>query len=391
MPGDLTARDARYPRIRVSGSARERGRQYGEGARLQVQRSLQAYEQVFMHYAGWDWPRVTAQALLFEAPVQAYDERYLEEMAGIAEGAGAAYEDVLALNVRTEIMFSATARSACEGRRVGECSSFALLPPATREGVTLIGQNWDWLPHSFQTVVVLEAEQPDRPDFVTIVEAGLLAKAGMNASGVGLATNALVTLDDKGMPGIPYHVVLRAILDAETITDALSAIQRRPRASAANYLIAHRDGLAIDVETAPGDFSSLWLIHPDQGVLLHTNHFIAPASSGRDVSLWAMPDSAFRLGRLIELVREGGIDDVDGLQRVLADHAGHPFGICCHPDPRAASVHDQSATVVSMVMNLDRGEIWAADGPPCAASFHELGCAGFLAGERSAVAEGAGL
>lgn len=389
MAGDLTASQARYPRIRVSGSPRERGRQYGEGARLQVQRSLQAYEQVFMHYAGWDWPRVTAQALLFEAPVQAYDERYLEEIAGIAEGAGAAYEDVLALNIRTEIMFSATARSACDGRRPAECSSFALLPPATREGVTLIGQNWDSLPHAFRTVVVLEAEQSDRPDFVTVVEAGLLAKAGMNACGVGLATNALVTLDDKGMPGIPYHVVLRAILDAETLTDALVAIQRRPRSAAGNYLIAHRDGLAIDVETAPGDFSSVWLIHPEQGVLLHTNHFIAPSFSGRDVSLWATPGSAFRLGRLMALVREGGVDDVGGLQRVLADHAGHPFGICCHPDPRAASVHDQRASVVSMVMNLDRGEIWASDGHPCQELFHELGCAGFLAGRRPAVAESA--
>jgi len=389
MAGDLTASQARYPRIRVSGSPRERGRQYGAGARLQVQRSLQAYEQVFMHYAGWDWPRVTAQALLFEAPVQAYDERYLEEIAGIAEGAGAAYEDVLALNIRTEIMFSATARSACDGRRPAECSSFALLPPATREGVTLIGQNWDWLPHAFRTVVVLEAEQSDRPDFVTVVEAGLLAKAGMNACGVGLATNALVTLDDKGMPGIPYHVVLRAILDAETLTDALVAIQRRPRSAAGNYLIAHRDGLAIDVETAPGDFSSVWLIHPEQGVLLHTNHFIAPSFSGRDVSLWATPGSAFRLGRLMALVREGGVDDVGGLQRVLADHAGHPFGICCHPDPRAASVHDQRASVVSMVMNLDRGEIWASDGHPCQELFHELGCAGFLAGRRPAVAESA--
>jgi isopenicillin-N N-acyltransferase like protein len=296
---------------------------------------------------------------------------------------------VLALNIRTEIMFSATARSACDGRRPAECSSFALLPPATREGVTLIGQNWDWLPHAFRTVVVLEAEQSDRPDFVTVVEAGLLAKAGMNACGVGLATNALVTLDDKGMPGIPYHVVLRAILDAETLTDALVAIQRRPRSAAGNYLIAHRDGLAIDVETAPGDFSSVWLIHPEQGVLLHTNHFIAPSFSGRDVSLWATPGSAFRLGRLMALVREGGVDDVGGLQRVLADHAGHPFGICCHPDPRAASVHDQRASVVSMVMNLDRGEIWASDGHPCQELFHELGCAGFLAGRRPAVAESA--
>jgi len=68
----------------------------------------------------------------------------------------------------------------------------------------------------------------------------------------------------------------------------------------------------------------------------------------------------------------------------------HPFGICCRPDPRTASVHDQAATVVSMVMNLDRGEISASDGHPCEEPLHELGCAGFLAGRRSVIAEGAG-
>lgn len=379
-----------FPHVRVEGSALDRGRAYGGQARDRVQRSVAAYRDVFADWAGWDWATVRREAARFEAPIAAFRPTYLDEIRGIAEGAGLDPGDVLAINVRTEVMFAAKARQAAAQRHAQDgCTSFAVVPPPGPGGSTLIGQNWDWLPHAFRTVVVLEAEQSDRPDFVTVVEAGLLAKAGMNACGVGLATNALVTLDDKGMPGIPYHVVLRAILDAETLTDALVAIQRRPRSAAGNYLIAHRDGLAIDVETAPGDFSSVWLIHPEQGVLLHTNHFIAPSFSGRDVSLWATPGSAFRLGRLMALVREGGVDDVGGLQRVLADHAGHPFGICCHPDPRAASVHDQRASVVSMVMNLDRGEIWASDGHPCQELFHELGCAGFLAGRRPAVAESA--
>ena len=47
-----------------------------------------------------------------------------------------------------------------------------------------------------------------------MVEAGLLAKTGMNSSGLGLVTNALVTDDDTGDARLPYHVALRAILDA---------------------------------------------------------------------------------------------------------------------------------------------------------------------------------
>jgi isopenicillin-N N-acyltransferase like protein len=194
-----------FPQIRVEGGPRDRGRAYGEQASERVHVSLDAYAQVFEHYAGWDWPRVTAEALRFESAIQEYEPRYLEEMRGLAEGAGVGYEDVLALNVRTEIMFAAKARQAREAmRQPSECSAFAVLPGASATGHTLVGQNWDWLLHSFETVVVLEAHQEEGPDFVTVVEAGLLAKTGMNSSGIGIATNALVTDCDDGTPAVPY-------------------------------------------------------------------------------------------------------------------------------------------------------------------------------------------
>jgi hypothetical protein len=37
------------------------------------------------------------------------------------------------------------------------------------------------------------------------------------------------------------------------MSEALGAVTRQPRSSAGNYLIAHRDGEAIDAEAAPGD------------------------------------------------------------------------------------------------------------------------------------------
>ena len=74
------------------------------------------------------------------------DERYVEEMRGIADGAGVDVEDVLSINVRTEVMFAAKARQAeaagheiVDGARQGECSAFAVLPPASANGHTLVG------------------------------------------------------------------------------------------------------------------------------------------------------------------------------------------------------------------------------------------------------------
>jgi isopenicillin-N N-acyltransferase like protein len=368
-----------FPNIRVEGAARERGRSYGEQAAGRVRRSIQAYGEVFEHYAGWDWPTVTREAARYRDPIERFEPRYLEEIAGIAEGAGVGVEDVLAINVRTEVMFAAKARAAeREGGRVGECSAFAVLPDASGTGHTLIGQNWDWLLHSFETVVVLETRQEEGPDFVTVVEAGLLAKTGMNSSGIGLVTNALVTDLDRGEPGVPYHLVLRGILDAENLSDALTVAQRGFRSSSANYLVAGADGLAVDLETVPGDFSAVHLLFPTDGVLLHTNHFLAPTFDRNDVSLWVMPDSPFRLERLRSRVESVGRPlAIEDFQAFLGDHANHPSGICCHPDERM-DVYDRGATVASVLMDLDAKRMWIADGHPCTSPYRELDYAGFL-------------
>ncbi len=215
-----------YPRIAIAGDASERGRQYGESARERVQRSVAAYDEAFAHYARWDRRRVREEAATFRAPIAAHGQRYLDEIRGIAEGAAVDEIDILAINVRTEIMFAAEARNAENARRLPpECSAFAALSGRSG-GPLLIGQTWDWLAHAFDTVVVIEARQSDAPNYVTVVEAGLLAKAGMNSAGVALATNALVSDADAGSPGVPYHVLLRSILDAETVSEALAALQR---------------------------------------------------------------------------------------------------------------------------------------------------------------------
>jgi isopenicillin-N N-acyltransferase-like protein len=362
-----------YPRISVQGGPRERGRQYGEAARARVRRSVDAYDEVFAHYAKWDRARVREEAARFREPIEAHGAKYLEEIRGIAEGAGLDELDVLAINVRTEIMFAASARDAERRRLPPECSAFAALPGRTDGGRVLVGQNWDWLVHAFDTTVVVEARQDDGPDYVTVVEAGLLAKTGFNSAGVALATNALVSDADRGEPGVPYHVLLRSILDAELVSDAIGALQRGVRASSANYLVAHEDGVALDVEAAPGDYSRLFVGYPQDDLLLHTNHFRNPGFDLRDVSMTVMPDSPFRLARLEQIVAgAGGPLDREFWQLALADHAMFPHAVCCHPDPRAGADVDRDSTVAAVVMDVAARKLWLASGNPCRAPFEEL-------------------
>lgn len=371
--------EAQYPHVRVRGSAFDRGLQYGQQTSERVRRSIRAYEQVFARWADLRWDDVRDLARGYVPAIERLEASYVEEMQGLARGAGVSFEDILAINVRTEVMFSAKARKAEALQGLPrECTSIAATPEATRDRHTLAAQNWDWLVHSRDTVVVLEVEQESRPDFVTVVEAGLLAKFGMNAAGVAILTNAMVSELDRGEPEIPYHVALRSLHDADGITDGLARLQAARRASSANYLLAHRDGLAIDIEGMPGDFAALSLEQPVDGLLAHTNHYVSGRFSGRDVGLWVMPDSPFRLQSVLGYLRQRlGRLDVAALQQALSLHEGHPLGVCSHEDESRDFV-EQEATVVSAVMDLNERKMWIADGNPCAAGYRMLDYSGFL-------------
>jgi len=375
MDPNVTETAVTYPHLRVSGSAFERGVSYGKQARERVERSIEGYAQVLLAGAGLEWSGVRELAKRFEDPIGAFGSVYLDELRGIAEGAGVDLLDILAINVRTEIMYSAKARDAA-ALRMAECTSYALVPAPGESSPVIIGQNWDWLVHCFETVVVLESERLDGPNFVSVVEAGLLAKLGMNSAGLGLVTNALVTDADLGDPGVPFHVLLRAILDCETVSEALATLQRSPRSSSANFLVAHEDGSALDIEAAPGDYSRLFLVDPT-GPYLHTNHFLSDRFDGRDVSLWAMPDSPVRFGRVRAASKEDAPLDAQRMMTLMADHAGFPDSVCCHPNPHHAPT-EQGATVASVVMEPGTRTMWMADGQPCSRSFRRIDYAEFL-------------
>jgi isopenicillin-N N-acyltransferase like protein len=363
------ARTSSYPTVRVAGDARERGRSYGVQTGDRVAASIRGYEQAFRFYAGWGWDRVRQEALRFEDPIGAAFPAYLEEMRGLAEGADVSFADVIAINVRTEIMFAGQARTAAR-HMPAECSALGLLPEITADGHTLLAQNWDWLEHCFDTVVVLEVERDDGPNFATVVEAGLLSKTGLNEHGLGVCTNALVTTRDAGEPGIPYHVLLRAFMDAKTASEALSIAMAHRRSSSANFLVGHRDGIVMDLETQPGDRSRVYPMFPEDGVLLHTNHFLHGIED-EDLSIWSMPDSPIRLDRLRrQISAEPRPLKTEAVSTALGDHGNYPYGICCHVNPSDADA-ERGATIVSVLMDLDERRLWVANGNPCAAPYAE--------------------
>ncbi len=361
-----------YPVIRVCGEPRERGRQYGAAARDRVRNSIQGYAAVFEARLGYSWADVVRDARAYRHAVGDLSASYVAEMDGIADGAGLEPDDVLALNVRTELMAKALAASPAAARKTDGCTALAVLPGRAADGHLMIAQTWDWLAHTVSSIVVLEVERDDGPSFVTIVEAGLLAKAGMNSAGLALCTNFLLTEADGNTDGVPYHLTLRAILDTETLPEAYACLQRMTRASSANYLLGHADGVAVDIEGAPGDADQLRLHYGENQLLIHANHFCG-GKVADDISLVTSPDSPFRQDRIASLLspESAGAITADRLQAVLGDHASFPRSICAHSDLRLAA-HERETSAFGLIMAPAQRRMLLADGNPCAARWREL-------------------
>ena len=369
----------RYRRIRVSGNGFDRSRDYGVAASDEIHRTKAGYERAFAE-KGISWAQATEIARGFVDAVEAWQPQLLTEIEGIAAGSGLSFDDVFAINSRTEVLWSAATEKEhpSSGMPRGECSSFALAPHPGLERGTLVGQNWDWLEVLSDTIVVLEVEREDGPHYVTVVEAGLLAKTTLSQAGIALAINTLVSSLDGKPSGVPFHFVIRAIADQASIDDTLTMLRSVTRASSGNYVLGSADGTIMNIETAPGGANNVFpsLRYPDS--VVHTNHFQHPISGGVDLASTQMPDSYPRLRRVQALIADNAntITRKD-IELALADHTNYPSSVCCHPDS-ADAPDGRWQTLAGIIMEPSTKTLHLAEGNPCVEPWATLDYGDFL-------------
>jgi len=355
-----------FPYFRIAAAdPRERGRQLGLAAKGQIEQTVEFYRSYFSDVAALQWPDVRRAARKFRPVIAAYDEQVLEEIDGIAEGADLSVDDVLAINARTELMFGLA------GGMTPECTAFYVGPSASADGHVLLGQNWDYYPGASASTILVEVEQRDRPSFVMLAEAGLVGKLGFNAAGIGVATNFLLSDRDKGQPAVPYHVVLRGILNSKSAEEALSAVVRARRAASANYLIASAAGIGVNLETGPGGVETVFVSHPTDDLIAHANNFTCAVNLA-DAGLELIPGSPGRMTRMSEQLqaRRGSLTREE-LVELLRDHHGRPDSICQHENEELPQAK-RAASLASWVIDLTERVANICAGQPCAGTYEWL-------------------
>lgn len=351
----------KLPSIQVQGTPYEQGLQQGQMLETQIRHNLAIYFDRFLREGGVNRREVLQRAKRYASAIAGQNDHYAAGMRGIADGSQSGHLEIVSLNVRYEILYYQYMRKQVAAERDG-CTAFAAAPQVTTDNRLLLGQNWDWIPEVAGAIV--HSRNPDGVDTLAFTEAGVFGgKIGLNSAGLGLAINGLsTTTDDWSRLGKPFHVRCYEILRQPDLRRAHQSAESGIRACSANYLLAQAPQEAINVETAPSAVKkTTW----QDGILVHANHFLDTDELG----VTEPPDDARRFScrrqeKMETALRSGIPLSVAGIQAILRDHTNAPRSICRHENP-AAPIDERYRTVTSVIIDLQRREMWASNGPPC--------------------------
>jgi isopenicillin-N N-acyltransferase like protein len=333
----------------------ERGEAFGAEHAEPVATTVERYEALFRHLADEPDLRTLGEQAL--SAIGAFWPDGAAEVRGIAAGAGLEPWRLGMLNARTEVL------AALGIAAKSECSTVVSL----RDGAPVTMQTWDWHDVFADSWFCWTIEHPGGRVVHTVTEYGILGKLGVNDRGVGIHINILGhEHDGRGPIGVPVHVLVRSILDRAGDVGAAAALSGSARCSASSVLTlvgaSEAGTAAVCCEQSP---DGPRFVLPDDGVLLHTNHFLDPCLAAHDTAPRKGPDSYIRLDVLRRAFRHGGVPaDPDALRARMASHVGGAGAICCHPAPGAA-LGDRWQTLATVSLDVPGGSLLVRRGGPC--------------------------
>jgi isopenicillin-N N-acyltransferase-like protein len=346
MIDNNTAADGLF-RIRLEGSSRERGRQHGRLLAKPIAKAIDFYQHLFRQHLEIETAEVRRRSRRYIDPLAEACPAVLDEMEGIAEGAGQNLQDIVMLTVRWEITF--------EHLKVGECSNIFVGSERSQGGQTLLGMNWDWRPEVMAFRAVIVAHCDDQPDYLVVTECGQPGKYGLNEHGIVAIEAGLACRDTRATGRVPFAALIRHALASDTLEGARSAIRNNPPEATINFFLADSTGQGWCLEATPqGLFEKA--LQP-QDVYWHTNHCRLTDE------VCVFEDSLLRGERWQELVRCPDLITREQMGNWLADTANGSNSICKTPNPALAGKATWLQTLCSTVLDANAREIWVSDGP----------------------------
>lgn len=377
--------------LRAAMSARERGFAYGQKARAAIVQSLETYAEVFA-LCGMDWPRVCRRARRYAPAIAGLSPHLLSEIEGIAKGVGVELDAILALNARSEILPRSFLSSATDPESVQalainhamgwstwadlhECTAVGVSGQVSADGHTRLAQNWDWLGRQRSAMVFLHTVDSNGRELLTLTEAGMLAKIGLNSAGLCVGLNIVRSEADGERPGTPVHVLLRHLLSFDSVAAVRRELDRIQGiggnyggfGGSSNVPCADASGTVTNLELSPHGWAE---VPAEFGHTTHTNHFLAPTLVKHQAPMAEPLSSEDRLRTAQHHLASKPVG-VSELEALLRDESAGTLSICRRPDP-ALPLNLRMESVCGVILDATAKEMHVAAHIPSMARFQRV-------------------
>jgi hypothetical protein len=263
--------DLAVRKVEAAGDHFTIGHALGEAAAADIRERSFATAEFRALAARWGGSSYLAQ---LEAAARAAYPEFVCEIEGMAAGAGLDFQSLFLWNCRGDLRLAEDAAPAVRAQAAEGCTT-VMIPRRSEEGgeaPAIIAHNEDGAPELLGHCFWVSVTPDEGPGFESFMYPGMLPghTLGLNDAGIVQTINNVRVHDLQ--PGIPRHIVCRAVLAAGSLDDALAILQRADRASGFHHNLGEAaTGRLVSVEAPASGCDVKEVSKP----AAHANHLIA--------------------------------------------------------------------------------------------------------------------
>jgi sugar phosphate isomerase/epimerase len=357
----LSAGEEKLKVIELKGTPYQRGLAHGQSLKLAIQELVRRWKadlEKTYSVPATTYIKKLLEASDFKPAIERWTPGLLDEVRGIADGAGVDIETMYAFQLVDEIWVMS------DDLDLSKCTTIA----AQRRGDSpaLVAQTLD-IPtfyHGFQTVLRILGSA-DEPGALIFTIPGVVAANGLNDRSIAVCVNAVTQLA-YSPKGLPVAFAIRGILRQKTYEEAVRFLKEIQPAAPQNYVIGGPNN-AASFERSAGRMVEFI---PFEGARFtyHTNHPIlnedfnprfVEALRKKNMTLEAYKARCSRFKFLGETFKDNGAAlDLAVLKRVFAD--------------RTSGINHQGTYGCTIMVLSDHPELHIAPGRPDTEPFSVL-------------------
>jgi isopenicillin-N N-acyltransferase-like protein len=344
------ATDNSFEHLEIKGSYREIGYQIGRTFKKNInkiiKRRIKWHNGLIQILNSGEGRKLSEKLLEFS---QKHFPDIIEEIRGIADGAGIHFDFIWAMNIKSEL-------GVLQKEPPG-CSS-----------IFLKNGNNMWLFHNedghttYKDIMfTIKVTPPSGVSYFSMVYPGIITGNGpsLNSQGIVQTTNYISST--RTDIGIPRYIIGRAILEAKNLKEAIQIATFEPRTYPYHHHLASFDEKTyVSVETIPGTSE---VKHPD-GIYFHTNHLLLEKTKH-----YQSEDKEYKnnssLSRYTVINKKLNQLESDNLQpesflSILSSHERKPYSPCRHPQEDVLG-----QTLGTAFFDINKGTFLLYKGNPC--------------------------